>query len=238
MTIEERILSSKKMMLDRDYLYQLIREYYPNYVDASIRWVIYRLVSKGVISKWNANQYIIGKVNAYHQQKGSNERRKIINLLNRVFPGVRVVVYESTLLNEWVNHQIARNVIFVEAEKYFMNDVFRFLYNKFSKKVMLNPNKEDLYMYDGEIIIVTQLITQAPINPNTKDIKIEKLIVDLFTKDLITEFISEDEKEDIIQAIFKTYPINVKTVFAYAKRRNNYDTISDVISKYMPGVLS
>lgn len=238
MTIEERILNSETKVLKRDYLYQLIREFYPNYVDASIRWVIYRLVSKGVISKLDATHYIIGKINTYYQQNESDEKRKIINALNRSFPNVRVVVYESTLLNEWVNHQIARKVIFIEVEKYFINDVFRFIYNRFPKKVMLNPNNEDLYMNDGEIIIVTKLITQAPINLKTRAIKIEKLVVDLFTKDLITEFVSEDEKEDIIQAIFKTYPINVRTVYAYAKRRNNYDEINNMISKYKLGILS
>ncbi len=239
MTIEQELLNlENNKILDRDILYKLIREVYPNYKDTSIRWVIYRLVKNGVISKLNSTQYIIGKTNIYHQQESSNERNKIVNALNKAFPNIRMVVYESTLLNEWVNHQIARKVIFVETEKYFMNDVFRFIYNKCPTKVILNPNKEDLYMYEGELIIVTQLISQAPINPKSKDIKIEKLVVDLYTKDLITEFINEDEKDDVIEAIFKTYPVNVKTVYAYAKRRNNLNTIKNVISNYKPGGLS
>lgn len=239
MTIEERLSSfGDNQQLDKNDLYQLIRTFYPNYKDNSIRWVIYRLVRKGIISKLDSNMYIIGKKNTYQQQETSDERQKIIQALDRAFPNLRMVVYESTLLNEWVNHQIARKVIFIEIEKYFINDVFRYIYDKFPTKTLLNPDKADLYMYDGELIIVTQLVSQAPINPKKKDIKIEKLIVDLYTKDLITEFINEDEKEDVIESIFKTYPVNIKTIYAYSKRRKNLITIKEIISNHKPGALS
>lgn len=239
MTIEEKLTSfDKNQILHRDDLYQLIRTFYPSYKDSSIRWVIYRLVRAGIISKLNSTKYIIGKKNTYQQQSSSDERDKIISALDKTFPNIRVVVYESTLLNEWVNHQIARRVIFIESEKYFINDVFRYIYNRISTKVLLNPKKEDLYMHDGDLIIVTQLISQAPINLKKKDIKVEKLIVDLYTKDLITEFISDDEKEDVVEALFKTYPVNVKTIYAYSKRRNNLNTIKAVISNYKLGVIS
>ena len=239
MTIEERLHSFKdNKILDKDYLYKLIKEAYPKYKDTSIRWVIYDLVKKGIITKLNPTQYMIGQSDNYRQKNASDERNRIRDFINKIFPNIRIVVFESTLLNEWVNHQIARKVIFIESDKYFMNDVFRSIYKEFNTKVMLNPNKEDLYMYDGELIIVTQLISQAPIQQKTRDIKIEKLIVDLYTKDLITEFINEDEKDDVIESIFKTYPVNVKTVYAYAKRRGNIDIIKKAISSYEPGGLS
>ena len=239
MTIEEKLLSlDNNQILNRNDLQQLIRMFYPNYKDSSIRWVIYRLVREGIISKLDSTKYIIGQKNTYQQQETSDERDKIVQALDQAFPNIRIVVYESTLLNEWVNHQIARKVIFIETEKYFIKDVFRYVYNTFPTKTLLNPNKEDLYMYDGDLIIVTQLISQAPINSKKKDIKIEKLIVDLYTKDLITEFINEDEKEDVIENIFKTYPVNIKTIYAYSKRRKNLNTIKEVISNYKLGALS
>jgi len=238
-TIEERLLDfGQKEIIYRDFLYTLIREEYPNYKDSSIRWVIYGLIKKGIISKLNAKQFIIGRANIYHQKNTSEERKEIVIALDERFPNINIVVYESTMLNEWVNHQIARKVIFIESEKYFMNDIFRFLYSEFSTKIMLNPSKEDLYMYGGELNIVTQLISQAPIFKESRNIKIEKLIVDLYTKDLITEFINEDEKYNVVELIFKKYAVNVKTVFAYAKRRNNLDTIKKVISNFTPGELS
>ncbi len=239
MTIEERLLLLKdKPSINRDELYQLIRQQHPSYKDASIRWVIYGLVKKGLISKIHQNQYLMGWANIYHQQNSSEERNRIVSYLNKKFPNIRIAVYESTLLNEWVNHQIARNIIFVETEKYFMNDVFRSIYEKFSGKVLLNPNKEDLNMYNDELVIVKPLNSQAPINNKTRDIKIEKLIVDLFTKDLINEFISEDEKENVIQDILKKYRVNQKTIFAYAKRRNNADLLKKILSSYELGASS
>jgi hypothetical protein len=90
-------------------------------------------------------------------------------------------------------------------------------------------------MYNDELVIVKPLASQAPINQKTREIKIEKLIVDLYTKDLINEFISEDEKEDVIQDIFKKYLVNQKTIFAYAKRRNNTDLLKKILSSYELG---
>ncbi|MFA5235887.1 MAG: DUF6577 family protein [Bacilli bacterium] len=236
MTIEERLLLLKdKPSINRDELYQLIRQQHPNYKDASLRWVIYGLVKKGLVSKINHNQYLIGRANIFRQKNSSDQRNRIVDYLNKKYPNIRIAVYESTLLNEWVNHQIARNLIFVETEKYFMNDVFRSIYEKFAGKAILNPNKEDLNMYNDELVIVKPLASQAPINQKTREIKIEKLIVDLYTKDLINEFISEDEKEDVIQDIFKKYLVNQKTIFAYAKRRNNTDLLKKILSSYELG---
>lgn len=239
MTIEEKLSDFKdSKIIDRDNLCKLIKEAYPKYKDTSIRWVIYDLAKKGIITKLNPTQYMIGHLDIYHQKNASDERREIDDYLNQVFPNIRFVVFESTLLNEWLNHQIARKVIFIEVEKYFINDVFRMIYNNFSTKVLVNPNREDLYMYEGELLIITQLISQAPVNQQLRDVKIEKLIVDLYTKDLINEFINEDEKEDVIESIFKTYPVNMKTVYAYAKRRGNIDIIKKVISSYETRELS
>ncbi len=239
MTVEEKILKFEdKKVLNRDVLYELIREVHPNYKDASIRWVIYGLVKKGIITKLDSYQFIIGRTTSFYQRNPSEERNKIVNILNQKFPNIRIVAYESTLLNEWVNHQIARKVIFIESEKYFVNDVFRLIYNECPNKVLLNPTKEDLYMYDGELVIVTQLVSQAPINLKSRDIKIEKLIVDLFTKDLITEFVNDDEKDEVVASIFKSYPVNDITLYAYAKRRKNLGTVKKAVSSYAHGGLS
>jgi len=133
-------------------------------------------------------------------------------------------MYESTCLNEWVNHQVSRAVIFIEVEKYYMMDIFRVIQEKYMN-VLFKPNQDTLYRYQGDLIVVSQLFTQAPINRQERTIKLEKLIVDFYTHDLINEFITDDEKEDVIDLMFQTYVINYKTVIAYAKRRKNEDKV-------------
>ncbi len=72
MTIEERLLNlDNNQVLDRDDLYRLIKEIYPNYKDNSVRWVIHRLVRNGIIGKLDSTKYIIGKTKHYHQQETS-----------------------------------------------------------------------------------------------------------------------------------------------------------------------
>jgi hypothetical protein len=196
------------------------------------------MVRKGMISRIDNERYLIGKFKPYLPPIASENRNIIVESLHQAFPHIRIAVYESTILNEWANHQINRNVIFVESEKYFMNDVFRFIYRAFPAKAILDPSKQDLSLYEGELVVVTQLISQAPIHPKTSEIKIEKLIVDLHTKDLITEFVSEDEKDVIVEGILRTYPVNAKTVIAYAKRRNNVEVMKKVLANHHFGGLS
>ena len=119
---------------------------------------------------------------------------------------------------------ISRAVIFIEVEKYYMMDIFRVIQEKYMN-VLFKPNQDTLYRYQGDLIVVSQLFTQAPINRQERTIKLEKLIVDFYTHDLINEFITDDEKEDVIDLMFQTYVINYKTVIAYAKRRKNEDKV-------------
>ena len=230
MTIEEKLNKiSDKQIIKRDNLYDMIKKFHPDYKDSSIRWVIHRLVTKGIISKINHKQFIKGVKKLYQQKFNSQDTNKIIDLINKDYPNIKIVVYESTLLNEWVNQQISRKTIFVEVEKYYMADVFRSIYDNVSNRVLLNPKTEDFYLYTNDLIVVNALVTQAPINSEKRTIKIEKLIVDLFTKDLITEFVNEDEKEEVVQSIIKSYIVNEKTLYAYAKRRSNLEKVKKTI---------
>ncbi|MGI6210728.1 MAG: DUF6577 family protein [Bacilli bacterium] len=228
--IKKDITNLKKKIITKETLKIIIRKNKPLYKDTSIRWTIYKLVSEGVISKVDNNLYYLGKLKKYTPKNFSALRNKIKNKLEASLKDIRFIIYESTNLNEWVNHQISKNVIFVEVEKYFMMDVFR-LIQEFHNNVLFSPSVDEFYLYQGDLVVVNQLITQAPINNQTREMKLEKLIVDFYTKDLINEFINDSEKENIIYSILSTYQINRKTILAYAKRRNNYAKIKDVLEQ-------
>lgn len=228
--IEKDITNLKKKIITKETLKSIIKKNKPLYKDTSIRWVIYKLVSEGLITKVDNNSYYLGKLKKYEPKNFSVLRDKIKNMLEESLKDIRFVIYESANLNEWVNHQIARNVIFVEVEKFFMMDVFRLIQGLYNN-VLFYPTVDEFYLYQGDLVVVNQLITQAPINNKTREIKLEKLIVDFYTKDLINEFINNSEKENIIHSILSTYQINRKTILAYAKRRNNYDEIKNVLEQ-------
>jgi hypothetical protein len=219
---------NKKINVNK--LHQFIKEEHPKFNDASLRWAIFTLTKKGLISKINKTEYLIGQIKEYIQQSLETKRNQVIKTISKKYPDIKAIVFESFVLNEWLNHQVSRYVIFVEVEKPFIKDIFRLLNESFPKQVLLNPNQEMLANYQDHEIVVSPLITQAPIRQKSYAFKIEKLIVDLFTNDLINEFISADEKETIITSIFQEYKVNKKTVYAYAKRRHNLSYIQKLIA--------
>ena len=222
-----------KSYIKRDTLIQVIKEQTNYNKDSSIRWVIYQLVKEGTITKVDNHFFYKGFLRKYKQKNMSTIKRRISDLLKKNYPDIDAVIYESTILNEWLNHQITQNVIFVEVEKYFMGPIFEYLKNELNIPILINPSVGDYYRYVVDnIIIVTQLITQTPKTKHGYDIKIEKLIVDLYANNLLKEFVSEDEHSNILQSMYQTYVVNNKTILAYAKRRNLENVVKEDVAEY------
>lgn len=223
MSIEKELMNYKDhTTISRESLIEVIRRYKPDYKDSSVRWELYRLVRDGVITKMDAEFYQIGRIRRYTPCPGSETKKMIQEILKIELPAVKAVVFESTILNEWVNHLISRNVLFVDVEKDYMQSVFRILQERLQTTILLKPSIDDYYLYASDAtIIVSNLITQAPLQKDSYDIRIEKLLVDLFANALLREFVSSHEIGDMVAEIFSTYVVNAKTVLAYAKRRKS-----------------
>ncbi len=228
-------LAKYKDIVSKTQLIEIIKQETNYDNDASIRWVIYRLVKEGLIMKIDSKNYMKGQLKKYSPSYDSEAKLRVEKLLKSVFPELDIVVYESTILNEWLNHQVARNVIFIEVDKFYTQNIFQEIKQKLQHTVLLNPRVDDYYTYaENDMIIVGNLITQSPRNKNSYNIRLEKLIVDLFSSDLITEFISHSEYENLFESLFKVYLVNTKTIIAYAKRRNLVQDTLNYIAKYMP----
>ena len=206
--------------------------------DSSIRWAIHELVKSGEVTKVDSKHFYKGQLKDYSPKVETKEKKVIKKHIKEKYPNLDVVIYEMAIFNEWLNHQISRNVIFVEVEKYFIEDVFTFLRNHITNKILLNPTSEDYYLYaEDNMVIVSSLITRAPMNKKSHEIRLEKLMVDLFSGDLVSKLVSQSEYEAIIDSIFKMYKINIKTIFAYAKRRNLMEITEKFVRKYGPSEL-
>ena len=203
--------------------------------DSSIRWVIHELVKSGDITKVDSKHYYKGVLKDYSPKVQTEKKKLLKKLISKKYPKLDIVIYETNIFNEWINHQISRNVIFVEVEKYYMQDVFTYLRNHITDKILLNPTTEDFYLYaEDNIIIVSSLVSRAPMNKESYEIKVEKLIVDLFSNDLVSKLFSQSEYATIIDNLFRTYKVNIKTIYSYAKRRNLIDITKKFVKKYDP----
>lgn len=123
-------------------------------------------------------------------------------------------------MNEFFNHLLAHNQIFLELEKDGCDFVFSALAEKYPGKVLLSPKVQEILKYgtdDG--IIIDRLVTEAPKADGERfQVPLEKLIVDLFAnKNLM---LSKADYPSAIEMMFSKYRINQVAMVRYAQRRN------------------
>ena len=134
-------------------------------------------------------------------------------------------------MNDFVNHQIAKNVIFIEAEAMLVDTVYEMLHEKFPY-VMIEPDTNAFYKQRAPEtdIIVQRLITEAPTPNEGHSSPLEKLLVDLLSKKLSGNLIERSEYPCIYEDIFRKYLIDETKMFRYAKRRHLYDNLLSFIN--------
>ena len=193
---------------------------------------INRMILNKQLYKISPNIYKYGSKKIYSVKKGkiSND---IVNVIVSKYD-INFIIWNISLLNEWLNHLINTSILILEVEKPYIEFVFEYLKGKYN--VLLNPNKEEIYYYStNNTIILMPLISKAPINLKEKTPKIEKIIIDIFSDKIIKFFYDGNEIKDIYEQIFATYAVNYKTLFAYSKRRSIFKEFKGYLKKYNIG---
>ncbi|HHT55323.1 MAG TPA: hypothetical protein GX012_02045 [Acholeplasma sp.] len=225
---------NKKFIFKED-LENDIKKQYGYKKDSSVRWKIHELEKSKTITKINNTHFYNGYLKPFEPALESKELMNIKKTLTEKYSSLEIVVFESSLLNEWINHQVSKNIIFVQVEKYYTENIFNYLKENTNVKILFEPSKDDFYRYaENNTVVVTSIVTRSPRNLKNYTIKLEKLIVDIFSSDLIQEFISSSEFDSLIETLFTKYKINIKTTLSYAKRRLLDDRVYKYIEDYIP----
>ena len=154
----------------------------------------------------------------------------IVALIRENYPLVDFQVWELYQMNEFVNHLLAKNTIFIEVENMLDESIFNLLFNRYPH-VLHNPSLDEYYKYAGdETIIVRKLISEAP-PPfgQYRQASLEKLLVDLFGRGISGSILSRSEYRAIYEDAFQKYNINQGKMFRYARRRGIEKAIRDFI---------
>ena len=193
---------------------------------------INRMIEDNKVYKLSSNVYKYGSKKNFSIKKNEINVDIINSIINNY--DIDFVVWNISILNEWLNHMINSNIVILEVEKTYIEFVFEHLKDKYN--VLINPSESEIYNYSTDnTIILKPLITKAPIDYKEKAPKIEKLIVDIFSDKIINYFFDGNERKFIYQRIFDTYAVNYKTLFAYAKRRSIYEELLNYLKKYNLG---
>jgi hypothetical protein len=205
----------------------------PSLKESAYRWTIWELIQAGVIHRISRNRYGLGASDLLLPTYAtflSDEAQQVLSFCEEKYPLLDFIVWESRGLNEFANHQLVRNFIFVESEKTADEDVFENLRQALDFTVLYRPNAKEINLYSSDTTVIVQTLTsEAPIKNHSTCI--EKLLVDLFANKLLNAIISPGERDGIYADAFGKYHINESILLRYARRRNKYDDVSAAIAR-------
>ena len=196
----------------------------PDLTDSAFRWTLYNLQQEQKLFRIDYDTYTRTKPKVlpeYHPLY-TDKAKDVLNSLSLRFPELLdFVVFESVLLNEFLNHQIAQNTIYIQVDKDISSFVFDSLQEDFSGSILYKPDKKVFDRYwTRDCIVILDLISQAPLNlESPHEISAEKLLVDIVAEKSIAATFSPSELPFIYENIINSYRIDMRRLNRYAGRR-------------------
>ena len=206
----------------------------PDCSESSINWMLVTMRKQGLLASAGTGKYYIipneFTIKKNYQYPHSPEYQEIEQSITESYPLVNFQMWELIQMNDFVNHQIAKNVIFIEVESMLVDTVYEMLHEKYPY-AMIQPDTDTFYKQRAPEtdIVVQKLLTEVPTPNDGHSSPLEKLLIDLLSKKLSGNLIERSEYPRIYEDIFRKYLIDETRMFRYAKRRNLYDALLSFI---------
>lgn len=184
---------------------------------------LHQSLEKGVIFQTGRNLYCAaGKTRPKYNHQYSETARDLAKYIEKEYPLLDFRIFETIQLNEFLNHQIGRNTIFLSVEDRLGEMLFQRIRQRYNNNVLLNPSKVIFEQYWLEnMIVIQKLNTESPKGENQIwNTDLEKMLVDILADKLIRSCFSQSEYPLIYETAFGRYPINESRMFRYARRRS------------------
>ena len=229
-------LPDKNMFSRRD-LQAALESLRDNVTPSVVTHTISGMLKEGSITRIGRNKYSVsapGKIYAYnHGEMASLVAEEIME----EHPYLDFRIFELVQLNEFVNHQIGHNIIFVSVENEVEDFVFSTLWERHTGHVMLKPSADQMFRYRTEDMIVIERLPSE--SPRGKDVfwdtRIEKLLVDVVVDKLIKRTVYSGEYMSIFDGAFNNYAIDRSTMMRYARRRGALEKYAQFLKHYDGG---
>ncbi len=217
-------------IFSRKDLSNIATEISTDFKETLLRNLLEKLLKEGEIVRVGRNQYQKRNLNVVknvYKNSYSEEAQMIVNWMQEKYPLLDYCIWELRWLNEFWNHQIAQNKIFVEVERMGCEFVYTELSDEYEGHILLRPDQKELYRYAGpDTVIIDRLVSEAPKgNQDEYNMSLEKLIVDLFANKKLRSMVHIGEYAKAIAEMFDKYYIDQVKLFRYANRRHKKEEI-------------
>ena len=225
-------LESHRTYSHRD-LMACLKEDFQMQPESSLRWAIQGMLKDGCLKKIGYNEYAVNdsQTRPEYRPDYSPLTLNLIKLLNERYPHISFTVFETVLMNEFLNHLIAQNTVFIQAEKESSIFLFRFLQEQGYTELMHKPSGKDFSLYwSKDCVVVSDLISEAPITEDEPhSICLEKLLVDMYADKLISTMYSKAEFPEVLHLALSQYRVDKAKMLRYAKRRNRGKELAQLL---------
>lgn len=87
--------------------------------DSSYHWAVCGMLKSGNLTKVARNVYVVQneREKPMYRPAYSDLAAKLISQVSDKHPSVRFTVFETALMNDFLNHLVALNTVFIQAEK-------------------------------------------------------------------------------------------------------------------------
>ena len=172
--------------------------------ESTLKNYLLKDLKSGKIARVGRNKYFFNDNKLLKYDYIYSDTAQLINkAISNNYPNITFCTFELYQLNEFLNHQVAHNIIFISVEKGLETYIFEFLKNLYPGKVFLNPTIEITEQYwTDDMIIIKRLISEALLNKDKSwTTRIEKILVDIFCDKIIKKSINVNEYPKFLTAI-------------------------------------
>ena len=224
----------ESQVFTRQALYNLFKENNKDLSYNSVGWIIDEGLKSNLLFKVGSDSYSRKKEtrNTY-SPRYSEFSKELLSKMEERFPELEYTLFETLLLNEFVNHLYAHNILVLQVEKVLCPFTFDFLNELFPGKVLYNPSSDDLGRYQSDnCIILENRISEAPFDKEHPHfITMEKLLVDTVSDKAIKELIPTSEVSNIYENAKLIYKSDLTKIKRYAKRRNAWTKVEALLGQ-------
>lgn len=224
----------ESQVFTRQALYNLFKENKKDLSYNSVSWIINEGLKSNLLFKVGSDSYSRTKeTRISYSPRYSDFSKDLLSKMEERFPELEYTLFETLLLNEFVNLLYAHNILVLQVEKDLCPFTFDFLNELFPGKVLYNPSSEDLGRYQSDnCIILENRISEAPFDKeNPHFIILEKLLVDAVSDKAFKDLIPTSEISNIFENARLFYKSDITKIRRYAKRRNAWSKVEVLLEK-------
>ncbi|MCD8293749.1 MAG: hypothetical protein LUE27_00675 [Clostridia bacterium] len=190
--------------------------------NTSFTMELQKMVTENIIRRLQKNTYTLDTSKVFYRHIYTDEAIEIATWLHDQFKYLTFVIFELDQLNAFLNHLIARNVIYVFVEKECVSYIFEVLYEKYNRSVLRDPTLDMFGLYfDTNTIVVLPLVKQYPADKMVFwHENLEKFLVDSIAEPTIRTTFSSGEYPGMFRQAFESFRINKASLMRYARRRH------------------